>query len=176
MKEILVTGADGFIGRNLVTFLKGSPAIRITGFDIDSPPEALEKALDACDIVFHLAGVNRPLDESEFESGNVGFLTDFLMGLERRNKHPLIVLSSSTQALLDNPYGRSKKAAEEALIAFGQRTNSPIGSSACLAYSENGAGPTITPLSRRSAIALRVTSLSRYPIRQGKSRSFMLTM
>lgn len=126
MKEILITGANGFIGQNLATFFKGRPDIRITDFDIDSPPETLEKTLDVCDVIFHLAGVNRPLNEAEFESGNVGFLTDLLAGLERRNRYPLIALSSSTQALLDNAYGRSKKAAEEALVSFGQRTNSPI--------------------------------------------------
>jgi UDP-2-acetamido-2,6-beta-L-arabino-hexul-4-ose reductase len=73
-----------------------------------------------------LAGVNRPEKEKEFEEGNVGSLATLLAGIERLGRNPLVVLSSSTQALLDNPYGRSKKRAEDALLEYSQRTSMPV--------------------------------------------------
>jgi UDP-2-acetamido-2,6-beta-L-arabino-hexul-4-ose reductase len=122
--NVLVTGANGFIGRNLVLTLGREGAIETTGVDIDSTDEALKRALDICDIVIHLAGISRPSCEDEFEAGNVGSLATILSELTERKKHPLVVLSSSTQALLDNAYGRSKRRAEEMLLAYAAETGS----------------------------------------------------
>jgi len=126
MKRVLVTGAAGFIGKNLVLALSRRPGIEVIGVDVDSPKATLDRALDVCEVVFHLAGVNRPEKETEFEEGNVGSLAPVLEGLERRGRRPLIVLSSSTQTLLDNPYGRSKKRAEDTLLEYAKRTGAPV--------------------------------------------------
>lgn len=124
MKRVLVTGANGFIGRNLVLALQRGPSVEITAVDVDSTDAELSRGLDTVDFIFHLAGVNRPLTEQEFEAGNVGSLVTVLADLEKRQRRPHIVLSSSTQALLDNPYGRSKRKAEERLIEYCGRTDS----------------------------------------------------
>jgi UDP-2-acetamido-2,6-beta-L-arabino-hexul-4-ose reductase len=125
IKNALVTGAAGFIGKNLILALSRSPEVEAIGIDIDSPAIELDRALDTCEIVFHLAGANRPEQEAEFEIGNVGSLVQVLEGLERHGRGPLIVLSSSAQAVLDNPYGRSKKRAEDALLEHAKRTATP---------------------------------------------------
>jgi UDP-2-acetamido-2,6-beta-L-arabino-hexul-4-ose reductase len=125
-KRVLVTGAEGFIGKNLVLALARSPHVQVTSIDIHSPAKVLEQALDLCEIVFHLAGINRPEKEIEFEKGNVLSLVTIFEGLEQRGRHPLIVLASSAQALLDSPYGRSKKRAEEALLEYAKQTATPV--------------------------------------------------
>lgn len=125
MTAVLVTGSAGFIGRNLRLALGREDGVEVIGVDIGTAAAVRERGLDQADAVFHLAGVNRPETETEFETGNVDSLLDVLSGLERRGRRPLVVLSSSTQAELDNPYGRSKKRAEEALEIFSQRTGAP---------------------------------------------------
>jgi len=122
MKKVLVTGARGFIGRNLVLALGRDPKVELCLVDLNTPAEELEHGLDVCNVIFHLAGVNRPPKEQDFEIGNVGSLAGVLSGLEARNRRPQVVLSSSTQALLDNAYGRSKRRAEEILLDFAART------------------------------------------------------
>jgi len=124
MKIVLVTGAKGFIGRNLILSLGRRPDIKMVSVDIGSPETELIKGCDTCDVVFHLAGINRPLTEQEYETGNVGSLAAVLSGLEKRLRRPHIVLSSSAQALHDNPYGRSKRKAEELLVEYCRRTGS----------------------------------------------------
>jgi len=126
MKHVLVTGAAGFIGKNLVLTLSRCRDVEVIGVDVDSAASELEHAYEICDAVFHLAGINRPQTEKEFEEGNVGFLATVLDRFEQRSRNPLIVLSSSTQALLDNPYGRSKKRAEDVLFEYSQRTSTPV--------------------------------------------------
>ncbi len=128
--KAVVTGAQGFIGRNLVVALRRAQ-FEVAGFDVDSRPEALPAALRDATVVFHLAGVNRPEQDEEFITGNVGSLDQLLTavaGLATAGQRPLplIVLSSSTQANHDNPYGRSKFAAERALELFGSRTGAPF--------------------------------------------------
>jgi len=123
--NVLVTGAKGFIGKNLVLALKRRSDLSVWQYDIDSAPEMLDQAMTQAEVVFHLAGINRPQREEEFEQGNVDFLVQVLDALERMGRRPLIVLSSSTQAALDNPYGRSKRRAEENLFAYSQRTGMP---------------------------------------------------
>lgn len=123
--NILVTGARGFIGKNLIVALRRMSDLEVVSIDVDSPGRELERGLDSCEMIFHLAGVNRPGSEEEFEAGNVGVLADVLERLERTQRRPLIALTSSTQALLDNPYGRSKRRAESVLLDFAARTGAP---------------------------------------------------
>ena len=126
MRRVLVTGAEGFIGKNLRLALGREAGTEIIGVDLGTAAAVLERGLDEAEAVIHLAGVNRPEKENEFEDGNVGSLAAVLAGLERRGRRPLVVLSSSIQALLDNPYGRSKKRAEDALLDFHRRTGAAV--------------------------------------------------
>jgi UDP-2-acetamido-2,6-beta-L-arabino-hexul-4-ose reductase len=120
--KILVTGAKGFIGKNLITELKNRKYTDIFEFDLDTDPILLNKFCKESDFVFHLAGVNRPKDQSEFMEGNFGF-TSILLDLLRKYKNICpIMLSSSIQAELDNPYGNSKKSGEKLLINYGKET------------------------------------------------------
>lgn len=124
--HILVTGSNGFVGKNLCVHLEQCSNHHVLKFDLDQPPEALDAALSQTDLVFHLAGVNRPSEVQEFQTGNVGFtaeLCDRLMALGRR---PKIVFTSSIQAELDNPYGQSKLAAEEVLKRYSEATGAPV--------------------------------------------------
>lgn len=127
--NILVTGAKGFVGQNLVAALKAvrdgkdksrgiTEPLEIYEFDIDIPKEKLEEYCQKADFIYHLAGVNRPKDESEFMTGNYGFTSELLSIVEKSNKKPSIMISSSIQAALDNPYGRSKRAGEELIADF----------------------------------------------------------
>lgn len=122
--KILITGAKGFVGKNLIAQLNNiktgkaknynlSPDLDIVEYDIDTPFEVLDKACKDCDFIFHLAGVNRPKDEKEFMEGNFGFTSTLLDLLKKYNNYCPIMLSSSIQAALDNPYGKSKRAGEE---------------------------------------------------------------
>ena len=126
MNRVLVTGAEGFIGKNLRLALGREAGTEIIGVDLGTAAAVLERGPDEAEAVIHLAGVNRPEKENEFEDGNVGSLAAVLAGLERRGRRPLVVLSSSIQALLDNPYGRSKKRAEDALLDFHRRTGAAV--------------------------------------------------
>ena len=122
--DLLITGANGFMGKNLCATLqqRGDRLLRI---DVDTPPDELQNACKTADFVFHLAGVNRPKDESEFISGNADFTVELLRMLEQGKKPP-VLLSGSTQALLDNPYGYSKRLAEDAVQAYGERTGATV--------------------------------------------------
>ena len=122
--KILITGAKGFVGKNLIAQLNNiktgkaknynlSHDLDIVEYDIDTPFEVLDNACKDCDFIFHLAGVNRPKDEKEFMEGNFGFTSTLLDLLKKYNNYCPIMLSSSIQAALDNPYGKSKRAGEE---------------------------------------------------------------
>jgi UDP-2-acetamido-2,6-beta-L-arabino-hexul-4-ose reductase len=115
MKTYLITGANGFIAKNLAVRLRATPETRVLTWSHTESRETLSAALSESDAVFHLAGVNRPQDPAEFDSGNRE-LTAFITGeLLRRSDKPLLVLSSSAQASLENPYGESKRGAESAV-------------------------------------------------------------
>jgi UDP-2-acetamido-2,6-beta-L-arabino-hexul-4-ose reductase len=114
--NILVTGGEGFIGRNLRAWLSRIAGHRVWSCDVDSPAGYFDEATAGADVVFHLAGINRPQNDREFQEGNVDVTARLCERLLARPKKPLLVLSSSTQALLDNPYGISKRRAE-ALVA-----------------------------------------------------------
>ena len=120
--RVLVTGSQGFIGRNLIARLQCRDDIEIFGYDLANTPDDLAAWLDEADFVFHLAGVNRPQREEEFFEGNADFTRAICDRLARRTDPPPILLSSSIQAELDNPYGRSKRLAEEAVMNYARET------------------------------------------------------
>ena len=124
--NILVTGAKGFIGQNLIAELKNRGYHDIFEFDKDTDPVHLEDFCKNADFVFHLAGVNRPLDQSEFMEGNFGFTSELLNNLKKYKNTCPIMLSSSIQAELNNPYGESKKAGEELLFKYSEETGSKV--------------------------------------------------
>jgi UDP-2-acetamido-2,6-beta-L-arabino-hexul-4-ose reductase len=126
MKKVLVTGAAGFVGKNLVAALMRRDDVRLILFDVETDPAVFGTGLDESDIIYHLAGVNRPKDESEFVTGNTGLTEQMLARLSVLGRPPTFVLSSSAQALLDNPYGKSKKAAEDAVLKFNDKTGAPV--------------------------------------------------
>ena len=123
--KILVTGAKGFVGRNLCLALGQMPDIEVLKYDLGDEAK-LDAYLAECDFVMHLAGVNRPKDPAEFTTGNAVFTEDILEKLAARSNPPPVLLSSSIQAALDNDYGKSKKAAEDAVLAYGEKTGAAV--------------------------------------------------
>ncbi len=123
--KILVTGAKGFIGSNLCLTLKQIDGMEVLPYDLGDEAK-LDEYTASCDFVMHLAGVNRPKDPAEFKAGNTVFTEDILEKLAARPNPPPVLLSSSIQAALDNPYGLSKCAAEEAVQAYGEKTGVPV--------------------------------------------------
>jgi UDP-2-acetamido-2,6-beta-L-arabino-hexul-4-ose reductase len=124
MKKILITGSQGFIGKNLKFRLKES-GYEILEFDRDDNLESIKKEIKEVDFVFHLAGVNRPKIASEFYEGNSG-LTGDLLKILKENKPVPVVLSSSIQVENANDYGKSKLEAEEQLIEYSKKTGQPV--------------------------------------------------
>lgn len=132
MMKILVTGAKGFIGKNLVANLRnikeGKDKTRgiiideIFEYDVSDDKSLLDEYTQNCDFVFNLAGINRPKDNEEFNI-NHSFLSELLTLLKKHNNKAGVMLSSSTQALLDNDYGRSKKEAEDLLLKYGKEND-----------------------------------------------------
>jgi UDP-2-acetamido-2,6-beta-L-arabino-hexul-4-ose reductase len=125
-KRILITGAKGFVGRNLTVRLQELDKYDLFLFDQDDSEETLNRFLQQADVIFHLAGVNRPADNSEFAKVNTGLTEKIIAFLTKNNLMPKIVFSSSIQAQLDNPYGLSKRKAEDALIDFSKETGTHL--------------------------------------------------
>ena len=139
--KILVTGAKGFVGKNLCAQLKnirdgkarnyGVVIDDIYEYDLDSTPEELDSWCAKADFVFNLAGVNRPKDQAEFMEGNFGFASTLLDTLRRHGNTCPVMLSSSQQASLtgrfgNSEYGRSKKAGEDLFLRYGEETGSRV--------------------------------------------------
>ena len=139
--DILITGAAGFVGRNLTAALEAIrdgkdrrfPTLQIGKlwlYDVDSPPELLEEACKTADFVFNLAGVNRPKDPAEFMAGNFGFASVLLDTLQKYCNRCPVMLSSSIQATLigryDSDYGRSKKAGEDLFFRYAEETGAKV--------------------------------------------------
>ena len=123
---ILITGAGGFVGRNLTLTLRTAGYTDLLLFEKDDTQETLADYCRRAAFVVHLAGINRPTDPKDFYTGNTG-LTETLLSLleEAGNKAPVLV-TSSIQAELDNDYGKSKRAAEDAIFAHGEKMGSPV--------------------------------------------------
>lgn len=123
--SVLVTGAEGFVGRNLCFRLaeKGIATIRLGR---EHSADELRQAASQATFVFHFAGVNRPREEAEFGTGNAGFTETLCAALADAGNTAPIAYTSSTQAAADNPYGRSKRAAEDALLHHGRETGAVI--------------------------------------------------
>ena len=139
--KILVTGAKGFVGKNLCAQLKtirdgkarnyGVPVSEIFEYDLDSTPEELDAWCGDCDFVFNLAGVNRPQNKEEFMAGNFGFASTLLDTLKKHGNTCPVMLSSSIQATLagrfgTSEYGKSKKAGEELFFDYSKETGAKV--------------------------------------------------
>lgn len=126
MKTILITGAAGFVGKNLVAALQVRDDIKLVTFEIDDDSAVLAAGLAEADFVYHLAGVNRPQNIEEFTTGNTGLTQTIVSLLLEQGKASPLVISSSTQAAQENPYGISKRNAEDAVFAYGRQTGASV--------------------------------------------------
>jgi UDP-2-acetamido-2,6-beta-L-arabino-hexul-4-ose reductase len=124
--RILITGGRGFLGRNLAAHLLERKDSETIVFDREDSAEDLDKYLLEADVIFHLAGVNRPQNLIEFETGNAGLTAQLCQFLKDNRRSPKIVFSSSIQAASDNPYGLSKAKAEEELRQFAAETGACV--------------------------------------------------
>ena len=123
MRTVLITGASGFLGKNLVASLEQNKDVEILTYSRNNTIEELEQFIRKSDFIFHLAGVNRPQDLSEFDSSNRGFTENLLNLMDKQNRKIPVLFPSSIQATLDNPYGISKLAAEKALLNWSNKND-----------------------------------------------------
>ena len=123
---ILITGAGGFVGKNLVATLRTAGYTDLMLFEKDDTPETLADYCRRAAFVVHLAGINRPTDPSEFYTGNAGLTDTLLTDLEAAGNTAPVLVTSSTQAELDNDYGKSKRQAEEAIFAHRRHTGAAV--------------------------------------------------
>jgi len=123
MRKVLVTGSNGFIGKNLICKLMEIGKVEIKCFDKGNTKDELVELLKDVDFIYHLAGVNRPQDQEEYTTGNVGLTEIIIKELERLNKQTPIMITSSIQAELNNAYGISKKLAEDRVREYGKKND-----------------------------------------------------
>lgn len=126
MINITVTGAGGFIGKNLINRLHREKGVSVRQYHHQDDLSLLYKYLNDSDIIYHLAGVNRPTNKAEFASVNKGLTESIVNYLKEHHKTPKIIFSSSMQAEIDTPYGLSKKAAEEVLQNYSMETGAEV--------------------------------------------------
>lgn len=124
--NILITGADGFIGKNLAAHLDERSGLKVTRFTRGDSTSQLRELVCASDFIFHLAGVNRPKHADEFITGNLDLTADLCAAVEASGKATPIVYTSSTQAALSNAYGESKKCAEDKLLELAAKSKAPV--------------------------------------------------
>lgn len=135
--KLLVTGSKGFVGKNLIAQLNNIRTgkdktynicenIEIFEYDVDTDKSLLTEYCNECDFVFNLAGVNRPTNQEDFMNGNFGFASLLLETLKKCNNDCPVMISSSIQAALDNPYGKSKKAGEDLLFSYSKETGANV--------------------------------------------------
>jgi len=124
--NVLVTGSNGFIGKNLIERLSRVDGVEVLRFDKNNTWDELVDMVDKIDFVFHLAGVNRPKNIEEFYEGNRDLTEDLIRIIEKTGKKIPMLLSSSTQSEYDNDYGKSKKASEQALEEYANKTGAPV--------------------------------------------------
>ena len=134
--KVLVTGAHGFVGKNLCTQLNNIKAGKaknysvtiseVMAYDLDTNPALLDEFCQRADFVFNLAGVNRPKDSAEFMKGNLGFASILLDSLKKCGNTCPVMISSSIQATLDNPYGESKRAGEQLMFDYSKETGAKV--------------------------------------------------
>lgn len=125
MRSILVTGSKGFIGKNLVATLRLKNDVNILEFSRETPVDQLESLVKEADFIYHLAGVNRPQSENEFEIHNKNLTENIVEILRNNNLKTPLLITSSIQAELDNSYGKSKKAAEDAVFKWHAESGAP---------------------------------------------------
>jgi UDP-2-acetamido-2,6-beta-L-arabino-hexul-4-ose reductase len=126
MSCILVTGAGGFLGTNLIVRLASAGRDEVICAYAATSADQLDEALRRCNVIFHLAGANRPVDPADFQKANCEFTAAICSRLRLIGNAPKIIFSSSVQAAIENPYGVSKRQAEQTLLHFGAETGAPI--------------------------------------------------
>ncbi len=124
--KILVTGAKGFLAKNLIAELRNRQYNDIYEYDLGMDPSLLDEYCRDADFFFHLAGVTRPKEQAEFMESNFGFTSKLLEALKRQQNTCPVLYSSSIQAVLENPYGWSKKAGEELLFSYAAETGTEV--------------------------------------------------
>lgn len=124
--NVLVTGAKGFIGRNLTARLRALSGMTVSEIENGNSSDDLRTCLESADLIFHLAGVNRAATVQMYEKGNAGFTRAICATLRSLRRAPKVVFSSSIQATLDNPYGVSKRRAEDILRAYAAQTGALV--------------------------------------------------
>lgn len=124
--KVLITGANGFVGKNLLVHLNERKDVDVLTFGRSDGAFALTERVAEADFIFHLAGVNRPQDPAEFEQSNTDLTVELCRAIEASGRPIPVVYTSSSQASLDNAYGASKRGAEEALQALSRQHGSPV--------------------------------------------------
>jgi UDP-2-acetamido-2,6-beta-L-arabino-hexul-4-ose reductase len=124
--KVLVTGSNGFIGKNLISHLREIEDVDIITFDRDDDFSVIENNAESIDFIFHLAGVNRPTDKTEFYKGNTELTKSIIEVLKAHDLKTPILITSSIQAVKDNDYGISKKMAEDEVLSYGKKAKSYV--------------------------------------------------
>src|SRR5690606_6755771 len=124
--RVLITGANGFVGQNLIAHLAERSDIELLRFTRGDSLESLSQLVAQVDFVFHLAGVNRPQDPREFQTGNADLTKALCIAVRNSGRKIPVLYTSSSQAELDNPYGKSKREAEQQLLDLSTMHGSPV--------------------------------------------------